>query len=436
MGVRETPKCACRRRWFVTATALVAALLLAAPATARLPDSANSGIISGPDGNLWAAFLYQHALYRISVSGQITPLSTGTTEGPLAAGADGNLWAEVETKGVVRMSPPGQETFFAPPPGVAYDEPGEMAAAPDGNVWFTNGSAIGSPEQSRVSRITPSGQVTEFPIPLSLVPGATHQFELAPREIAVGGGVLWLLSERGLLRVTPAGQMSFLPVPQTGGRHEGLAYGGGALVNWLQQHTILPATIPADIYALKNGNPRPVAILFAFLQRAEPLSRGMHFSVLCSEWVPYERESAIVRAGRRAFPSYPTSVLKVAPALPFLSSACRAWKVSKAPTSVRKRTISSIPTLAIGGGFDAVTGTQWARYAVAKFRHGTYIDIPGVSHFVALDSTCAQQVMLSFIDHPTAPSTSCVRTLEPAPFSLKPTSAPPGQEPPADDGAL
>ena len=115
---------------------------------------------------------------------------------------------------------------------------------------------------------------------------------------------------------------------------------------------------------------------------------------------------------------------------------CRAWKVPKAPASIRKRTISSSPTLAIGGGFDAVTGTQWARYAVAKFPHHTYIDIPGVSHFVALDSECAQQVMRSFLDRPKTPRTACVRTVKPAPFSLKPTTHPPGAEPPSDDGPL
>lgn len=223
---------------------------------------------------------------------------------------------------------------------------------------------------------------------------------------------------------------------ELGGQRVKVVLDGGALVNWLQQHTILPATIPADIYALKRGNPHPAAILFAFLQRAEPLSRGMHFSVLCSEWVPYERPSALLRAGRKAFPSYPTSVLRLAPALPFLSSVCRIWKVPKAPASIRKRTISSIPTLAIGGGFDAVTGTQWARYAVARFPHHTYINIPGVSHFVALDSHCAQQVMRSFLDRPEAPNTACVRALKPAPFSLKPTARPPGEEPPGDDGPL
>ncbi len=219
------------------------------------------------------------------------------------------------------------------------------------------------------------------------------------------------------------------------GHRTKVVFDGGTLVNWLQQHTIIPATIPADIYALARGDLKPAADLFAPLQSAEPLSRGMHFSVICSEWVPYEPQSAILKQGRRAFPAYPTSVLRQAPALPFFSEVCGAWRVPKAPTSVRLPTRSKIPTLSIGGGFDAVTGTQWAKYAVRDIANSTYINIPGVSHFVGLDSKCAQQVIVSFLGTPKTPNTRCVRGLKPAPFTIKPTQAP-VPVPPEDDGPL
>lgn len=210
---------------------------------------------------------------------------------------------------------------------------------------------------------------------------------------------------------------------------------GGALVNWLQQHTMIPKEIPADIDALAHGNPRPVAAFFAPLQAAEPLSRGMHFSVICSEWVPYERPSQILAEGRRAFPDYPASVLRQAPALPFMTEVCGAWHVRKAPAAIRTPVSSPIPTLSIGGGFDAVTGTQWAEYAVRSFPNKTYIDIPGVSHFVAIDSPCVQQVIASFLANPTGPDTACVKHLKPGPFSVNPTH-PPVSVPPGDDGPL
>jgi pimeloyl-ACP methyl ester carboxylesterase len=222
---------------------------------------------------------------------------------------------------------------------------------------------------------------------------------------------------------------------KVGGRQVKVVLDGGALVNWLQQHTLVPADIPADIYALARGSARPVAAFFAPLQASEPLSRGMHFSVICSEWVPYEPPSQVLRDGRRVFPDYPTSVLRQPPALPFMTQVCGAWKVHKAPKAIRARVLSTIPTLSIGGSFDAVTGTQWARYAVRKFPHATYINIPGVSHFVGLDSPCTQHVISTFLASPNAPDTGCVKALKPAPFTIT-TTRPPASLPAADDGPL
>ena len=210
---------------------------------------------------------------------------------------------------------------------------------------------------------------------------------------------------------------------------------GGALVNWLQQHTIVPADIPADIFALSQGDPRPVAAFFAPLQAAEGLSRGMHFSVICSEWVPYERPSQILKQGMAAFRDYPISVLRQPPALPFMTEVCKVWNVRKAPAAIRQPVSSAIPTLSIGGSFDAVTGTQWAQYAVQNFTNATYINIPGVSHFVALDSPCTQHVIATFLADPSSPDTACVKGLQPPPFSDK-TTQPPVLIPPNDDGPL
>jgi len=118
-----------------------------------------------------------------------------------------------------------------------------------------------------------------------------------------------------------------------------------------------------------------------------------------------------------------------------MTKVCGAWKVRRAPAAIRHRVSSTIPTLSIGGSFDAVTGTQWAKYAVRTFTNATYINIPGVSHFVALDSRCAQRVISSFLANPYAPDTECVKDLQPAPFSDS-TTRPPVAIPPGDDGPL
>jgi streptogramin lyase len=241
MGARET---GVKRRtgWPAVALCLAVGLLalpgMAAPAAAfHTPGVPESGITAGPDGNLWAVFRYEGGgLFKVSVSGQISRVGKGSPEGPLTTGSDGNLWASVERStdgglagfpGIARTTPGGEQAFFSPPEGVVNSsryETGGMAAGPEGNVWFTSGSVNGEDEQIRVSRITPAGQVTEFPIPLSLA-GTTTQNDLAPGQIVSGAGALWLLSELGLTRVTPEGQMSFLPIPPATSTHAGLAYG-------------------------------------------------------------------------------------------------------------------------------------------------------------------------------------------------------------------
>ena len=73
---------------------------------------------------------------------------TGITSGP-----DGNLWfTEEQGSRVGRITPAGQITEFA------VSAPGGLrngiVAGPDGDLWFT--------EQDGIGRITPSGQITEF----------------------------------------------------------------------------------------------------------------------------------------------------------------------------------------------------------------------------------------------------------------------------------
>jgi pimeloyl-ACP methyl ester carboxylesterase len=142
--------------------------------------------------------------------------------------------------------------------------------------------------------------------------------------------------------------------------------------------------------------------------------------VACSEWVPYEGSDNVVNEGRRAFPSFPTSVLAQAPQFPFQAEICQVWQVPKAPASQRAVTRSAIPTLIIAGGYDAITAPQIAEVAAATLTNSTVVTIPGIGHFVMPKSPCAQQVMASFLEKPNAPDTACVATLKPPPFKVVP----------------
>ena len=99
----------------------------------------------------------------------VAEFSTGITAGSqpweIAAGPDGNLWFTERTGPVgyagqmARINPTTHVvTEFTA--GITGDtEPDGVTAGPDGNVWFTEEAG------NRIGRITPSGTITEFPIP-------------------------------------------------------------------------------------------------------------------------------------------------------------------------------------------------------------------------------------------------------------------------------
>jgi hypothetical protein len=81
-----------------------------------------------------------------------------------------------------------------------------LTVGPDGNLWFTETTQIAQNRDSTgVGRITPSGAVTEFPLPS----GASSYF--AP---TVGpDGNLWFPLTTGIGRITPAGAITVFPSP-------------------------------------------------------------------------------------------------------------------------------------------------------------------------------------------------------------------------------
>lgn len=136
--------------------------------------------------------------------GTVTGFSAGITAtskpAEIAAGPDGNVWfTEPFTSKIARITPAGKVTQFSKgiTPG---NHANGLAAGPDGAIWFTepaNGAV------ARIGRITPSGKVSEYDI--GIPPDAY------PTAIAAGhDGNMWftagLLGEIG--RITPAGKVT------------------------------------------------------------------------------------------------------------------------------------------------------------------------------------------------------------------------------------
>ena len=205
---------------------------------------------------------------------------------------------------------------------------------------------------------------------------------------------------------------------------------GGALIDWLRnQNYAVPLlrAAPDRIDGLATGRLDAIeAIAKDRAGRAPPpgpgvpaLGFGLSYGVSCREAYPFATPQGLAAVGREAFPDYPASVQREAiGGWAYINQDCRdVWKVPAAPAAMRQPVASSIPTLLISGSFDALTSLAGAKAAAARLSKATIISIPGIGHFVAPQSPCAQAVITSFLADPSAPGTSCVGTLKPPAFA-------------------
>lgn len=130
-----------------------------------------------------------------------TPVPTAEAEpGNIAAGPDGSLWfTEYKGQKIGRITPTGEISELAIPTADAHPE--GIATGPDGNVWFTERTG------DKIGRITPAGEITELPL---LHPS------VQPESIAAGpDGNMWFTENRGnaIGRITPSGEVTEFPVP-------------------------------------------------------------------------------------------------------------------------------------------------------------------------------------------------------------------------------
>lgn len=155
-----------------------------------------SSIAAMPDG-VW--FTRSGHVGKVGPDGAVTefPLPTGYSESDIAAGPDGNLWItkreDSSRDAILRVTPNGQVTQFELPH--KESGPKSITTGPDGNLWFTEYFG------SRIGRITPTGQLTEWPVSSS------------PIAIATGpDGNLWFVGINHIGRMTPSGHLSTFPV--------------------------------------------------------------------------------------------------------------------------------------------------------------------------------------------------------------------------------
>jgi streptogramin lyase len=184
-------------------------------------------LTNGPDGALWYTACTNNQSFcdgvytidRITDSGAVTSFS-GMTHTPqsITNGPDGALWFTESGSLIGRITTSGQITEY-PIPVPSNAALASITTGSDGNLWFTD--LTDNPLAPAIGRITPQGVVTMFPLPAS--------YNTRPYQIIAGSdGALWFTEPYGnsIGRMTTDGNVTQYTIPsaQAGSDNSGSYY--------------------------------------------------------------------------------------------------------------------------------------------------------------------------------------------------------------------
>lgn len=159
-----------------------------------------------PDGSLWFMAPSAGALIRLnSANGNVTRVSMDAGAEWLTAGADGRLYLgrSGSAPAILALDPVSGEQNTYPVTLVRQSQPGNLTAAPDGTLWFIEGTT------STVVHLDPR---TQKQTPLTL-PGTDPR---PSRLAALPDGTVWVMDgrEKVLHRVQSGRVTLTLPLPR------------------------------------------------------------------------------------------------------------------------------------------------------------------------------------------------------------------------------
>ncbi len=168
----------------------------------RLPPGSGEtpvAITLGPDGNLWVVEFDLSRVLRVTTEGEFTVYSLGGEPTSIASGPDGNLWVTEPIspyRRITRLTVDGDVTRFPLPPGLSA---GGIIAGPDDRMWFLG-------RGRRIGTISMDGTIEELDIPVEPV-----------SNIALGSdGNVWFAAFANgplIARLTPKGDVTEFPIP-------------------------------------------------------------------------------------------------------------------------------------------------------------------------------------------------------------------------------
>ncbi len=212
-------------------------------------------ITVGPDGALWYTDLY-NGIVRMTTAGDFTAYSVptpGSNPQGITTGPDGALWfTEAWANQIGRITVSGEVTEYPLPVfGTLGNEPWNIVAGPDGAMWFAENN------NANIGRITTSGEVTQFPT------GTSSDY------LTVGpDNAIWFAGYGGVIgRLTTEGALTSYTAPTPNSWPDGITVGSdGAL--WFTEFsaakigriTTQGAFTEYPLPSSDNASPAPQAI--------------------------------------------------------------------------------------------------------------------------------------------------------------------------------
>jgi pimeloyl-ACP methyl ester carboxylesterase len=186
----------------------------------------------------------------------------------------------------------------------------------------------------------------------------------------------------------------------------------GNLVFYLYQTPIIP-TLPQAIFNVANGDYELMIQLSGRkLMAYDALSRGMQFSVLCTDDLVGRTPEDYLEIRASMPPALagnadPEDIIEYG-----FFAICENWPVEEADLSVKQPLISDIPTLILGGEFDPVTPPDYGRLVHEHLSNSYFFEFPTIGHSVSVANDCARSVATAFISDPSIePDASCRESL-------------------------
>jgi pimeloyl-ACP methyl ester carboxylesterase len=164
--------------------------------------------------------------------------------------------------------------------------------------------------------------------------------------------------------------------------------------------------LPALIFEVRAGHYYILDfIVDAWFQDIEGISLGMHYSVQCSEEMPFVLREAVLQSAK----AHPHLAMYSEYQAKSMFASCDKWQAPPAAGNANEAVVSSIPTLVMSGEFDPITPPSWAQLAAANLDHSYYYQYPAVGHGAVFSNVCPADMAEAFLNNPQqAPDGSCI----------------------------